>query len=161
MHIRTILPIAIALAVSLSTSARAAEFDASFTYDPAAPEPGQIITVTDTTPEGEDPLNRHWDLDGDGEFDNGTEKTVTRKYPAGDHVVKLRVSNLLTGERDIETQTIHVAAPQPPPPPADPDPTPEPTPTAARLRPTRPRRRWSTTCARSSPRRPRRSASAR
>ncbi len=112
-----ILPIAIALALSLSTSARAAEFDASFTYDPAAPEPGQIVTFTDTTPEGEDPLNRDWDLDGDGEFDNGTAESVTRKYPAGDHVVKLLVRNTLTNERDVETQTIHVAAPEPPPPP--------------------------------------------
>jgi PKD repeat protein len=62
---------------------------ASFSYSPALPAPGQAVTFTSTS------LNawlQGWDLDADGQFDDGFATTATRTFSAsGSYTVRLGV----------------------------------------------------------------------
>lgn len=69
---------------------------ASFTYSPTKPKPGQEITFTSTStdhPAEMRPLKSYaWDLDGDGQYDDGTQPVVKRTYTSDAPVtVRLQV----------------------------------------------------------------------
>lgn len=90
---------------------------AAFTMTPEAPAPDELVTFTSTsfTPTG-GVIATEWDLDNDGEFDDGRKPTVTRAFPAGTHTVRLeaRLSGP-TPHTQIATKTFTVSAPQPTP----------------------------------------------
>lgn len=68
---------------------------ASFEFDPAAPRPGQTVTVrsTSTDPDGEI-VSERWDLDGDGEYDDATGRTAERRFTRpGEYTVGLSVTD--------------------------------------------------------------------
>lgn len=69
---------------------------ASFTYSPTKPKPGQEITFTSTStdhPAEMRPLRSYaWDLDGDGQYDDGNQPVVKRTYTSDAPVtVRLQV----------------------------------------------------------------------
>jgi PKD repeat protein len=68
---------------------------ASFAYVPASPSPGQAITFFSTSSDPDGPLAAHaWDLDGDGQFDDGVGPSAARAFPSpGNYTVGLRVTD--------------------------------------------------------------------
>jgi plastocyanin len=82
---------------------------ASFTYAPTAPVANQpvLFTSTSTDPDGTI-TNQLWDLNGDGNFDNGGGTTALRTFSApGEYVVGLRVTdNDGLASFDSETLTV-------------------------------------------------------
>jgi PKD domain-containing protein len=68
---------------------------ASFTVSPAAPVAGQPVLFTSTSSDGDGTIiDQVWDLNGDGNFDNGGGATALRTFPApGEYVVGLRVTD--------------------------------------------------------------------
>ncbi|MBE2318504.1 PKD domain-containing protein [Solirubrobacter sp. CPCC 204708] len=119
----------------LAPLARAAPppLTADFTYAPAAPAPGEPVTFTSTSlAPGGDPIATDWDLDNDGEFDDGRKPAATRAFDAGTHTVRLqaRISGP-TPRTAVATKTFTVAAPT-----SSPTPTPSPQPTPALANPT-------------------------
>ena len=92
---------------------------ASFSVAPATPAPGQTVAFTDTSSDVDGSVvARAWDLDDDGQFDDGTGTTASRSFPAaGSYVVRLRA----TDDDDASTtasRTVVVSAAPPPPPPS-------------------------------------------
>jgi PKD repeat protein len=84
---------------------------ARFTVSPANPTVNQPVEFNgsgSTDPEGE-PLTYEWDLDGDGQFDDGTGATITHPGFAtgGNHTVQLRVTDPQNNS-DTETQIVTV-----------------------------------------------------
>ncbi len=78
--IRAVLLTSVAAAVG-APAAHAAPLTASFDHDPAAPAPGQTITFTSTSSGGGTaPIRLAWDLDDDGDFDDGVGATVARRF---------------------------------------------------------------------------------
>jgi PKD repeat protein len=55
---------------------------ATFTSSDTTPDPGQTVTLTSTAtdPDGGAIASRAWDLDGDGQFDDGTGTTATVSF---------------------------------------------------------------------------------
>jgi hypothetical protein len=97
MAAMTRLPLALLLALLLlpAAAARAAlpPLEASFSADPAAPVAGEKITFRSTTTGGgTTPLTLAWDLDDDGQFDDGDTPRAEAAFPAGTHVVRLRAT---------------------------------------------------------------------
>jgi PKD repeat protein len=87
---------------------------AKFSFTPAAPATGEDVTFTSesTDPEGTIAAQA-WDLDGDGQFDDGTGTSATRAFAkAGPHVVHLRVTD---GDGGTSTATRTVAVTGRPP----------------------------------------------
>ena len=79
---------------------------ASFIVSPARPLAGDAITLSSTSGDPDGPLeSQRWDLDGDGQYDDGVGPVVTKKLSTGSHVVRLRVTDTLgataTAERRI------------------------------------------------------------
>jgi PKD repeat protein len=76
---------------------------ASFTVSDQTPDKGQPVTFNaagSSDPEGTT-LTYAWDLDGDGQYDDGTAATVNRTYTAGGPVtVRLRVKDARDGTDD-------------------------------------------------------------
>jgi YD repeat-containing protein len=126
--------LALALALTGAATAAAAAPEASFSVDPAAPVAGEEVRFADTSTGFSPtlPLQRDWDLDGDGAYDDATGATAARAFPAGEHQVALRVrqSGIAVIER-VARRTIGVAPPGEPTPDPTPVPTPEPVPTPA------------------------------
>lgn len=93
---------------------------ASFTVSNATPPVGEVVTFTDTsTDAGGSIASRAWDLDGDGQYDDGTAAAVTRAYAtAGPVVVGLRVTDNGNATNST-TRTVTVQATAPPPPPGN------------------------------------------
>lgn len=84
--------------------------DASFTASPSAPTINQAVTFTDTStdPEG-DALTRAWDLDGDGQYNDGDGRTASRTFATrGAKTVRLRVTDRF-GAESVSTRTVTVA----------------------------------------------------
>src|SRR5262249_13091395 len=76
---------------------------ASFSSFPALPLPGQEVTFVYTPHQGG--LAIAWDLDGDGRFNDGTDATSKRSFPApGTYQVSLRVTDTL--DPDLPTSTV-------------------------------------------------------
>ncbi len=66
---------------------------ASFSQAPASPVANEGVTFTDTSQDGDGVVaSRAWDLDDDGDFDDGAGTSASRSFPAaGSFVVRLRV----------------------------------------------------------------------
>ena len=115
---------------------------ASFTYEPSAPAPGELVTFHATAipvHEGE-PIRLAWDLDGDRAFDDATGDTASRSFDAGEHVVRL-LATTGPGHQTIVEKTIAVAAADPAP---SPEPSPDPTPAPPQPTPAPPQPRADT-----------------
>ena len=95
----TLLATAAVVAGCLGETALGHPPAADFTHSPASPQPGQTVTFTPktTAQPGDEGYVRHerWDLDNDGEFDDGHTspggpETVSRNFPVpGDYVVRM------------------------------------------------------------------------
>jgi PKD repeat protein len=85
---------------------------ASFTFSPQSPIADQMVTFTSTsTPSaGQSISSQNWDLDSDGQFDDGSGKTVTRQFDsAGVYRVALRVVQA-NGNPAVAEGTVRVGA---------------------------------------------------
>jgi PKD repeat protein len=82
---------------------------ASFTYAPAAPVANQPVLFTSTSSDPDGTIaDQLWDLNGDGNFDNGGGSTALRTFPApGEYVVGLRVTDN-DGLASFDSQTLTV-----------------------------------------------------
>jgi hypothetical protein len=86
---------------------------APFTVAPDAPLADQDVTLTSqaTDPDGGTlQLQQSWDLDGNGTFDDATGAVAHVAFPAGEHVVRLRVTDG-AGAATVSEQRVVVAAP--------------------------------------------------
>lgn len=79
-----------------------------------APVAGQALTFTDTSTDADGSIqSRAWDLDDDGQFDDGTDATATTTFAsAGSFTVRLRVTDD-GGASDVATMTFMVAVAPP------------------------------------------------
>jgi PKD repeat protein len=92
---------------------------AGFVWSPSAPVAGEQVELLSTSVDNEGPLQSQvWDLDGDGLFGDASGPTATQTFDAGDHVVRLRITDSDGVVRTL-AQTISVGAP-PPASPVDP-----------------------------------------
>jgi PKD repeat protein len=85
---------------------------ASFTFSPQSPVADQTVTFTSTsTPSaGQSISSQTWDLDSDGQFDDGSGKTVTRQFDSpGVYRVALRVVQA-NGNPAVAEGTVRVGA---------------------------------------------------
>jgi glucose/arabinose dehydrogenase len=71
-----------------------------------APLSVQFSAASSTDPNAGDTLSYAWDLDNDGAYDDSTAVNPTRSYPAGTHIVRLRVSDQ-AGASDTDQVTIN------------------------------------------------------
>jgi PKD repeat protein len=89
---------------------------ANFVPSPRSPLAAEAIDFTSISTDPEDPIAAEaWDLDGDGQFDDGRGKTVSRSFAEpGPHTVGLRVTDVhgATGSRSIPVEVR--ARPRPP-----------------------------------------------
>jgi PKD domain len=87
---------------------------AAFGWTPALPAPGDPVTFTSTATDPDGTVaDVAWDLNGDGNFDNGTGPTAMRSFPApGSYVVGLRVTDS-EEEATFLTQTVTVRGGKP------------------------------------------------
>ena len=95
---------------------------AGFVWAPSNPIAGGEVQLVSTSVDTEGALaSQAWDLDGDGEFDDGFGSSVAQTFTAGDHAVSLLATDS-DGVTTTITRTITVAAPVPvpEPPPAAP-----------------------------------------
>jgi hypothetical protein len=91
---------AIATVLLPVSAARAIPF-AGFSYEPSAPVTGQTVNFTSnaTTDPGANIVRQEWDLDDDGQFDDGSGPTATFTYSRpGPVQVALHVVDDLAGE---------------------------------------------------------------
>jgi glucose/arabinose dehydrogenase len=91
---------------------------ATFSADPAAGNPPLTVSFDgrgSSDPDAGDTISYAWDLDGDGQFDDGTASTASRTYTSNGIVtVKLRVTDAL-GATDTASTEISVGAHSPVP----------------------------------------------
>ena len=82
---------------------------ASFTTAPAAPVANQPVLFTSTSSDADGTIQEQvWDLNGDGNYDNGGGATALRAFAeAGDYVVGLRVTDD-AGLVSFDSQTLTV-----------------------------------------------------
>jgi hypothetical protein len=88
---------------------------AAFTVAPGAPLAGEDIVLTSqaSDPDGGTlELQQSWDLNGDGIFDDAVGSVAHAAFPAGEHVVRLRVTDG-KGAVTVSEQHVLVAAPTP------------------------------------------------
>ena len=89
---------------------------ASFTLAPAVVVAGDsaAFTSTSTDVDGTTPPRLEWSLDGDGQFDDGGDGTVTRRYDTpGVVIVRMRVTDD-RGATAIASSVVTVVADRPP-----------------------------------------------
>ncbi len=91
---------------------------ASFLFTPRAPRVNEVIDFTSVSDDPDDPIALvEWDLDGDGQFDDGRGSTAARAFDtAGSHTVRLRVRDT-RGRVASTLQTVSVTKLDPLPPP--------------------------------------------
>ncbi len=81
---------------------------------PDVPDVGETVTFTSTStdPDGNDTIaRRDWDLDNDGNFDDGNRVTAQRSFTTpGDKTVRLLVTDT-SGATNFTTRTFRVNAP--------------------------------------------------
>jgi PKD repeat protein len=82
---------------------------AAFTHGPSSPLGAETVTFTSSASDLDGTLaSETWDLDADGEFDDGNGSTASRSFPRpGDYTVSLRVVDNL-GAAMIATRTVTV-----------------------------------------------------
>jgi PKD repeat protein len=98
----------IAACLAAATTAVGADLNADFSWSPSQPLAGQEITFTSKSTG--DPQTFAWDLDGDGQYNDGAGATATRTFTgAGDHKVRLRVTNA-NGDTDQTEKTVKVSS---------------------------------------------------
>jgi large repetitive protein len=87
---------------------------ASFSVSPSSPSTLQTITFTSTSTDADGSIASYaWDLDNDGNFNDGTGSVAQHSFPfSGTHTVRLLVTDN-NGESDIATKEIEVGN-QPP-----------------------------------------------
>lgn len=87
----------------------------AFSFSPASPRVAAATTFTDTSTDADGGIaSRAWDLDGDGQFDDGTGATITTRFPAaGSRTVGLRVTDYLGASSEVQRQ-VNVREPRPP-----------------------------------------------
>jgi PKD repeat protein len=85
---------------------------ASFTYSPSSPRMRETVTFTSTSTDPDGHIASHaWDLDNDGEFDDGSGSTASRSFQKkGTHTVHLRVVDD-NGAEATATETVKVTNP--------------------------------------------------
>jgi PKD repeat protein len=68
---------------------------ASFTYSPEFPQTGETVTFTSTSRDPDDSVkSQAWDLDNDGQFDDGTQRAAQRSFKAaGNYTVRLEATD--------------------------------------------------------------------
>jgi PKD repeat protein len=83
---------------------------ASFTVAPAAPSVNQPVLFTSTSSDPDGTItDQVWDLNGDGNYDNGGGATAMRTFAdPGEYVVALRVTDS-SGLVSFDSQTVNVA----------------------------------------------------
>ena len=83
---------------------------ASFSWFPSTPEVGQSVSLVSTSTDVSSPITGFaWALTGISPFHAGGPLLTTSFATAGDHVVRLRVTDA-NGASGVVTQTIHVAS---------------------------------------------------
>jgi PKD repeat protein len=84
---------------------------ASFTFAPAGPSVNQPVLFTSTASDPDGTITQQvWDLNGDGNYDNGGGATAMRTFSdPGDYVVALRVTDN-SGLVSFDSQTVTVTA---------------------------------------------------
>jgi PKD repeat protein len=94
--------------VTIAVSNRAPT--AAFGFSPSAPQSGELVTFTSTSSDPDGSIaSLAWDLDNDGQFDDGTTGTVQTAFATGGaHPVKLRVTDD-SGATDLATLSVVVA----------------------------------------------------
>jgi PKD domain len=82
---------------------------AAFTYAPASPLTGEVVTLTSTSLDPDGPIvSLAWDLDNDGAFDDGTGATASLAFRApGAYAIRLLVVDR-DGATGFTLQTIAV-----------------------------------------------------
>jgi PKD repeat protein len=87
---------------------------ASFSVAPASPLTNQVVTFTDTSTDSDGTIaSRGWDLDNDGQFDDGTGATASRTFAAADtFTVRLNVTDN-GGMSAIASRQVVVGTPPP------------------------------------------------
>ncbi len=90
---------------------------AAFDFAPAAPKSGEEVTFTSHSSDSDGTIaSQAWDLDNDGEYDDGTGATATRTFATpGDHTVGLQVTD---NSGDVDTVSRQVTVANRPPTPA-------------------------------------------
>ena len=94
--------------VLIPAAAQAAPPSACFTVSPASPLTNETTTLNSSCSTDDKAIvSRAWDLDNDGQFDDGTAATVTKSWPtSGTYTVRLRVMD--EKDPDIESKTVEV-----------------------------------------------------
>ena len=89
--------------------------DAAFTFAPATPQAGELVTFTDTSTDPDGTIaGRAWDLNGDGVFDDATGPTAGRMFATpGAYTVSEKVTDN-GGAPSVATRVV-VVSPVPPP----------------------------------------------
>ncbi len=80
--------------------------EAAFSVAPGSPLDGDSVTLSSTSRDPDGPLSaQHWDLDGDGQYDDAAGAVTARAFARGSHIVRLRVTDArgatATAERRI------------------------------------------------------------
>jgi PKD repeat protein len=83
--------------------------NASFEYSPVSPQTNETVTFTSTSTDSDGTVKSTlWDLDNDGQFDDGSGVTVQRSFrTAGSYTVQLRVNDD-HGVASFTSQTVQV-----------------------------------------------------
>ena len=91
-----------------SVPSRERPADGGLLHSPANPGIGQTIMFTSTASDPEGPVSRAWDLDNNGDFDNGTDPSEQWSFDSGgSKTVRLRVTDG-TGARTVITHSVPV-----------------------------------------------------
>src|SRR4051794_21040104 len=84
---------------------------AAFGFTPAAPVPGQALTFSSSSADSDGTIvSQLWDVDGDGQYDDGSGATLTKSFPAGHYTVGLKVTDS-QGLVTTTSKSFDVAAP--------------------------------------------------
>jgi PKD repeat protein len=83
---------------------------AAFTHSPISPETGDSVTFTSTSTDPDGSIvSLAWDLNGDGQFDDGSGSTAQRTFQLpGAYTVRLQVTDN-EGATAVATETVSIA----------------------------------------------------
>ncbi len=106
--------------LSTSRSMKECPAPSAWSPDPARPNEAASLSVVPTG--GSAPYTYAWDADDDGDFDDGTTRTISTTFPAnGTYTVRVKIRDSANPPHDgLVTRTITVSDAEPPPPPPPP-----------------------------------------